>query len=342
MSDGSTVEGDTYEMLWDCAFCRTPKLLGLTHRYCPVCGAPQNAAERYFPSDEDKVAVANHQYFGRDRVCEHCNTFNSRNSQHCRDCGAPLESSKDAPERSESNAQGLLTRSNDQTPQTFSKNASPRRSRVAQVVWLVLGSLVVTIGVFFFWKRDATFEVAGHNWERTVDIERFGPVRESAWCDQLPAAARELGRHREVRSHEQVRDGETCSWRKVDQGDGTFREVKQCEPRYTSREIYDTKCDYEVNKWSKIRSAERTGQSLVSVPEWPTMNLAAACGNRVGCERQGAKHETYQLTLKAPSGSIETCDLTQEQWSQAALGQHYVAKVRVIGGGVDCATLTPH
>ena len=28
-----------YEMLWDCAFCGTQKLLGLQHRHCPSCGA---------------------------------------------------------------------------------------------------------------------------------------------------------------------------------------------------------------------------------------------------------------------------------------------------------------
>ncbi len=117
--------------------------------------------------------------------------------------------------------------------------------------------------------------------------------------------------------------------RKVDQGDGTFREVKHCEPRYKSREIYDDKCDYEVNKWSKVRTSERTGQSLAAAPEWPVLNLAASC-NRVGCERQGDKHETYEVQLKSPDGSVETCSITQDRWLNSGLGQRYVAKVRVL------------
>lgn len=340
MSEGHTVEGDTYEMLWDCKFCRTPKLLGLTHRHCPVCGAPQNAEARYFPSDEEKVPVKDHQYFGRDLVCEHCKTFNSRNNQHCRDCGAPLHSSKDAPIQDDSVPRGLVARPQYQNQPALAAT-SGKRSRVAQFVTLALGVLVAAVLVFFFWKRETTFEVVGHSWERTIDVERFGPVRESAWCDQLPPSGHVLSRHREVRSHEQVRDGETCTMRKVDQGDGTFREVKHCEPRYTSREIYDDKCDYEINRWSKVRTAQSNGQSLAVAPQWPVLNLAAAC-SRVGCERQGAKHETYEVKLESPDGNVETCSLNQQRWSDASLGQHYLAKVRVIGGGVDCDTLIPH
>ena len=41
----------SYEMLWDCPHCDTKKNLGVTHRHCPNCGAPQDASKRYFPSD---------------------------------------------------------------------------------------------------------------------------------------------------------------------------------------------------------------------------------------------------------------------------------------------------
>ena len=45
-----------YEMLWDCEYCDMPKLLGVSQRFCPNCGAAQNPDKRYFPEDEDKVA----------------------------------------------------------------------------------------------------------------------------------------------------------------------------------------------------------------------------------------------------------------------------------------------
>src|SRR6185436_16014491 len=88
-------------MLWDCKFCGTKKLLGLTHRHCPSCGAPQNAAERYFPSDSEKVRAEDHEYAGSDVVCGHCGDANSRKAQHCGGCGAPLEGAKDIARRAD-------------------------------------------------------------------------------------------------------------------------------------------------------------------------------------------------------------------------------------------------
>ena len=58
-----------YEMLWDCPCCSTPKLLGITHRHCPNCGAPQDATKRYFPPAGEEVAVENHPFQGKDKVC---------------------------------------------------------------------------------------------------------------------------------------------------------------------------------------------------------------------------------------------------------------------------------
>ena len=47
----------TYEMLWNCQFCGTKKLLAKTHKHCPNCGGAQDPRWRFFPSDAEKVAV---------------------------------------------------------------------------------------------------------------------------------------------------------------------------------------------------------------------------------------------------------------------------------------------
>ena len=62
----------TYEMMWDCEYCGSDKLLGVTHRYCPECGAAQNPDKRYFPPDDQKVAVQDHKYVGADLKCPAC------------------------------------------------------------------------------------------------------------------------------------------------------------------------------------------------------------------------------------------------------------------------------
>ena len=59
MSDTDRHGAGTYQMLWDCKFCGTQKLLGVTHRHCPNCGAAQDPERRYFPAEADMVALEN-------------------------------------------------------------------------------------------------------------------------------------------------------------------------------------------------------------------------------------------------------------------------------------------
>lgn len=336
MTETNERDGDTYEMFWDCKFCRTPKLLGLSHRHCPVCGAPQNAEQRYFPNDDEKVRVADHVYMGRDLVCHHCGTYNSRNSQHCRECGAPTTDAKDAsvlPDQPQGGAnvpQPLAGRAG--------KRAAPKRSRWPWLIGAMVLLGIVGIATFFLWKRDATFEVTGHDWERSIAIERFGPVKDTAWCDQVPPSGQVLRRYRAVRSHEQVPDGETCTTRKVDQGDGTFREVKDCKPKYKSRPVEDNRCDYQENRWSTARSVAARGQSLARTPEWPALPPLSACSN-VGCERAGPKRETYRVELRGPEGT-QTCEVDQSRWAAMRVGARVNGQVRVMSGGLDCDSLT--
>ena len=83
-------DGKVYEMLWDCEYCGTKGNLGLTHRFCPNCGAPQNPDSRYYPSDEEKVEVHDHRYVGVDVTCPACNELNSAAAEFCGQCGSPL------------------------------------------------------------------------------------------------------------------------------------------------------------------------------------------------------------------------------------------------------------
>lgn len=81
----------TYEMLWDCHYCGTKRLLGLTHRHCPECGAAQDPTWRYFPADEDKVAVQDHVHHGADLICPACRAPAGTAARCCGNCGSPLE-----------------------------------------------------------------------------------------------------------------------------------------------------------------------------------------------------------------------------------------------------------
>jgi len=71
-----------YEMVWDCRYCTAKKLLGLTHRHCPNCGAQQDPNARYFPLDHEKVAVQNHEFVGADMQCRYCGGASSKSAHN--------------------------------------------------------------------------------------------------------------------------------------------------------------------------------------------------------------------------------------------------------------------
>ncbi len=60
------------------------------------------------------------------------------------------------------------------------------------MVGALLGVLFAIIAFFvvaIVWTKPAGLEVTGHEWKREIDVERFGPVQETAWCDQVRLAA---------------------------------------------------------------------------------------------------------------------------------------------------------
>jgi len=85
------MEEATYEMCWDCKFCGQKKLLGLTHRFCAGCGAPQDPASRYFPPENEKVAVKDNPFVGADVSCPACKQPMSRAAKCCTNCGSPID-----------------------------------------------------------------------------------------------------------------------------------------------------------------------------------------------------------------------------------------------------------
>jgi hypothetical protein len=339
-----------YEMLWDCRHCGSNKLLGLTHRHCPQCGAPQNPSERYFPSDDEKVAVQNHVYYGADRLCRYCQNPNSQSSKHCGTCGGPLEEGSDVARRAEQvHAIGAYAGESAQdarrelTNQPVATPRAPKRnSRVRLVVGLVLGFLFALLALFVVavvWTKPAGLEVKGHEWKREIDVERFGPVQETAWCDQVPSGGRVTGRSRAVRSHERVQKGETCRTKKVDQGDGTFRESRVCEPVYQDKPIYSDECRYTIDKWTLARTATKSGASLSPPPSWPEPGLARA-GQCLGCEREARRRETYSVELvDTESKDSSTCKFEQAKWQSFAVGSRWQGEVGVLVGNLDCSSL---
>lgn len=338
-----------YEMLWDCRHCGAKKLLGLTHRYCPECGSPQNAEFRYFPSEQDKVAVHNHVYAGADIVCRYCQHYNGRAAKHCKDCGGPLAEGTAAQLRQDQvHAVGQFHGENIQHAMQERHGgppapAQPAKKKRSLVPWLLgLGLLtVIALGlVVALWKREASFTVQAHSWQRDIDVEVFGPVKESAWCEELPSGAKNVRKYTAVRSYEKVQVGEDCRTRKVDNGDGTFREKRECTPKYDKKPVHGEKCDFTLDKWSRQRTLTSKGAALAPDPSWPTVTLTRSGCAAVGCEREGPRRERYVVVFKnSEDGDTGECDLDEARWKSYQPGARFSAKVGVVGSWLDCDSL---
>ncbi len=330
-------EGAVYEMLWDCAYCGTRRLLGKTHRFCPACGAPQDPARRYFPSDEEKVAVRDHVYVGADRSCASCGSAMSAKAAHCTQCGAAMEGAGEVRRVDETPAAAPAS------PVMAARLADTGRpSRVGRgcgIAAAIAGVLFALLVTALCWQRPARAEVSGHSWERSVAIEALGPVRQSAWCDEMPRDASSVSRRRDVRRTEKIPAGEDCVTRRRDQGDGTFRENRECTPRYRERSIYDDRCDFTVDRWTAARTASASGRGLSPAPAWPV--TAVRSGTCRGCEREGARKETYRVDLRTAEGRAFSCTFPEDRWRTMAVGSRWRLTVYAVTGLPSCASLLP-
>lgn len=321
-----------YEMLWDCTQCSTKGLLGDSHRHCPTCGAAQDPTKRYFPEPGTEVEARNHQFVGADWSCAYCSSPNSAASAHCTNCGAGQDGNKPV-------ALVVDTAAPPPQPVAAPATAAPRSGWLRWVLALV-ALVVLALGFIFTSTHETTATVSGKNWQREIQIEKFGPVSDSAWCDSLPGDAYAVSQSREQRSTRRVEDGQVCHDERIDKGDGTFVKRRECTPRYREEPVYDNRCRFQVNRWRSYRTVT-AGPQTAAVPAWPALGSVGAgnslIGNTMGAERAGARSESYVLSLQA-EGKTFTCNVSESVWTQYEQGSTAPLKVRLTGSA-DCGSL---
>ncbi|GAB4442272.1 MAG: hypothetical protein OHK0011_24690 [Turneriella sp.] len=345
-------EVGTFQMLWDCKYCGTKKLLGVTHKFCPSCGAAQDATARYFPSDEEAVAVEDHEYTGADKKCGSCGTPNAAKAEFCTQCGSPMKDAKTVSLRSEQvTAEGAAFAGDSKakakedferqklglTGDAGAAETPPPSNKKWYIIGGVAGAAVVALIAGFFISRTVEVKVESHNWERTVKIEAYKARTESAWCDAKPYDAYMVISKREVRSYNKVADGETCDMVRVDKGDGTFKKERRCKTRYKEVPVYGEKCYYRINRWGHERDITARG-GLSEPVVWPAVSIRT--GNCLGCEREGSRSESFNLVLaqvKKPDKK-HNCSYPEAKWRAIPDGAVKKIKVRMVGGA-KCDTL---
>jgi Zn-finger nucleic acid-binding protein len=332
MAGERVTEEGVFEMFWDCGFCGTKALLGKSNRCCPSCGAAQDASKRYFPPPGQEVK-ANTEFDGADKQCPACNTPNGAKANNCRQCGSPLDGSQQVGT--------VADRVDRKLPPTAPPTQPAAKGGVPMWVWAV-GALVAVAcgccGVFTFWTKESQATVSGHRWAREIDVESLEPKSDSSWCDSMPSGAYSVSKKREERSTKKIPDGEECSTRDVDRGDGTFKRQKECKTKYREEPVYDDKCYYTIDRWDRERTEKNAGVGLDSNPSWPNVRLRQT-GSCRGCEREGSRREIYTVELKGPKGEKWTCDTGESKWRGLSVGFTKAVKVRVLGGGLDCDSL---
>ena len=232
----------------------------------------------------------------------------------------------------------------------------PKRFQPESWHWIV-GALVLLTGlitVALLWKRDAVLEVAGHEWERSIEVERFTAVDDREWCSSMPHDAYDVSRRSEVHHTDQVADGqdcrtvpescsESCSLR--DNGNGSASNVctktcsparQECTTRYRSVDRYADRCYFTVDRWRTTRTARASGENLE--PLWPETKHKACTKTSLGCERPGERAQSYTLTLDE-QGKEHTCEFGQAKWASFPVGQQVKGKIGVMTGILDCDTV---
>ena len=311
----STVKG-VYEMLWDCAYCDARELLGRTHRYCPGCGAPQDPAKRYFPP-EGKETVASAAYDGADRTCPACQTSTGAKSKHCAHCGAPLDGAKEV--------------ARVQAPLAPKPVAPPPPAKKKESNWFLLtvGGLLLltclTVGLVNSMGDGSsggsggvstTVEatVTAHEWVREVDIEALVDRDVEAWCDEVAPAAVVTARTQQARGSRKVPDGESCTLKNVDRGDGTFEKREDCQPKFRDEPVLAERCTVREQGWKVVRTETRRGAATAAA-EWPSLTTAE------GRERAGARRESWALVLQVPGRQVRCTMATEARWRSVKDGE---------------------
>lgn len=316
-----------YEMLWDCAQCHTTGLLGDSHRHCPTCGAAQDPARRYFPKPGEEIEAKNHQFVGADWHCAYCSSPNSAAAAHCTNCGAGQDGTKPV---------ALIADTAVSPPPTPQPAPVAPKSHGLRWGLALLALVLLALGVLFSTTRDTTATVSQRSWVRDIQIERMASVSDAAWCDGVPADAYAVTRTREERSTRRIEDGQDCHDERLDKGDGTFVKKHVCSPRYRQEPVYADRCHFQVNRWRSYRTV-KAGPDNSAMPVWPSVGTLSSGLNALGAEREGPRHESYELTL-ASGGKTWTCNVPETVWAKYTEGSTAPIKVRMTGGA-DCGSL---
>lgn len=304
---------------WVCPNCKG-KNPG-SEKVCTTCGAPQPENVAFQNPDKDELIQDEKEIekakTGPDIHCPYCGTRNPAGATTCKQCSGDL---KGAMQRASGNNLGGLNQqtvkqvkcpscgSNNPentlrcaqcgaplTPSASSSGQDKGNKKIPVWGYILMGFFILTMiscGVWFINKitqrSDVTGVVQSVSWQRSIEIEKYGPVNKDDWKDSIPAGAN-IGSCNWKVHHTQDEPAENaekvCSEpQKIDKGNGYSEVVQECQ--YEVKEEY---CEYTIDEWHKSNEVNASGTNLN--PYWPDLNIV---DNQ---QREGRRSESYSVYL---------------------------------------------
>jgi ribosomal protein L40E len=359
MSDKTSKELGYVELEWTCPTCKTRN--PGTAKSCSGCGAAQpqdiqfqTPAQAELIKDQDKIAQAK---AGPDIHCAFCGARNPAGAKVCHQCGADLSEGKarqagqvvgafdpNAPKQVKCSSCGMMNPANAKTcsrcgaplvrPEPPAPPAVPSpapASAGGNMGWIfmaVIALVVIGLGIFVFLvlrTSDTMAEVNNAHWERSIDIVAPVPMRNSAWRDQLPAAAANVSCRQEFRytSSEPVEGSrEVCGTPyTIDTGTGMGRVVQDCD-----YQVYDDMCSYTTLQLAVINTVVSQGAGFT--PKWPVANLAAE-------QKLGDRREHYVCEFSSDGDMYSYTVRTMAEYEQCQTGSRWKLQVNSFGDVVS-------
>ena len=382
---------------WFCECCESYNTFGAD--FCTSCGAPKGAAKNYFEvrkEQENRPKAAsvpssfpettsplearteNHSNYGSSVHDEPKYKATSSNN-HEEDVPSQLEEPHEDPvSHYSSQANSYSARAESSRNSDWSYSVSSSHGSFFDTISDFFGSIgsffsnnwskiliallvVAAIGgiVYAVIPKEVSLHITELSWKRTIDIEEYKTVRESAWS--VPAGGRLQYTREEIRSYRQVLDhyetvavqksetyisGYTTHTDYIDLGNGYFDSYTYSEPEYSTRywteyeeepvyrsePVYDTKYYYDIDKWVYARQAVSSGFTSensyeMSIPMWPELNLKSN-------ERSSTKYENYVVSgynTKDKKQNIKNYSISYDYWNRLRVGEVHNCTITLSG-----------
>lgn len=251
------------ENVWRCASCGESGIGG-TRTSCPSCGAQKGSdakvnvdASRQLTGERAR-ALASQVW----RYCAYCKTqvppVNERGAanERCPTCGGALSESTEsvarevltAQEAAVPRAQKVEGAPSTPKPHELAPPTAPAAKRGAGGCLYVLAACALLLFMCGYWLYEPaqreSFQVSGHSWKRTIQLEALVPKSEEGFASKMPAAAYDKKCEKREVGKRKVLDHEVESFVEVEDRDRCVKE----EDRKTTVDVADGEESYTVQE----------------------------------------------------------------------------------------------